>query len=75
MSSESDPDSVPVPNSVQVYENLGEWFVLVVRDGKDYVTTFELESYARAYAEGQRLGLGLRQAGDVLHPRSSQNRP
>ncbi|TGT70969.1 hypothetical protein EN802_21975 [bacterium M00.F.Ca.ET.159.01.1.1] len=36
---------------------MGEWFVVVVRNGKDHVTSFERESYARAYADGQRLGL------------------
>lgn len=56
----SHPESAPIPDSVQIYENMGEWFVMVVRDGKDHVTSFELESFARAYAEGQRLGLGLK---------------
>ncbi|MBN9547760.1 MAG: hypothetical protein J0H31_02465 [Alphaproteobacteria bacterium] len=46
-------------NSVLVYENMGEWFVVVARDGRETVTSFELESFAKAYAEGQRLGLGL----------------
>ncbi|MGX5843567.1 hypothetical protein ACWGTI_22870 [Mesorhizobium sp. ArgA1] len=47
------------PDSVEITENLGEWFVRVVRNGKAHVSTFEIESYARAFAEGQRLGLGL----------------
>ncbi|TGV75025.1 hypothetical protein EN792_056730, partial [Mesorhizobium sp. M00.F.Ca.ET.149.01.1.1] len=59
MCSQASPDqeSLLVPDSVQVYENMGEWFVVVVRDGKDHVTSFERESDARAYADGQRLGL------------------
>jgi hypothetical protein len=51
------PDSAP--NAVQVYENRGEWFVLVTRAGEESVTSFELESFANAFADGQRLGLGL----------------
>ncbi|MGX9147993.1 hypothetical protein [Mesorhizobium sp. 128a] len=47
------------PDSVEITENLGEWFVRVVRNGKAHVSTFEIESYARAFAEGQQLGLGL----------------
>ena len=47
-------------NSVQVYENMGEWFVLVTRHGAESVTSFELESFATAFADGQRLGLGLK---------------
>ena len=54
----SQSDSVP-PNSVLVYENKGEWFVVVVRDGRQSVSSFELQSFAAAFAEGQRLGMGL----------------
>ena len=56
------PRSDSMPNSVLVYENIGEWFVVVVRDGKESVASFELESFAKAYAEGQRLGMGLAEA-------------
>lgn len=52
-------------NSVVVYENMGEWFVIVTRDGKESVASFELESFAKAYAEGQRLGLGLGKSGEA----------
>lgn len=48
-----------IPDSVEITENLGEWFVRVVRNGEATISTFEIESYARAFAEGQRLGLGL----------------
>lgn len=61
-SNTSESDSVP-PNSVFVHESLGEWLVIVTRDGRENVTSFELESFAKAYAEGQRLGLGLGKPG------------
>jgi len=48
------------PDSVEITEDMGEWFVRVVRNGTASISIFELESYARAFAEGQRLGLGLR---------------
>ena len=51
------------PNSVEITENLGEWFVRVVRDGKANVRTFEIESYARAFADGQRIGMNLKKEG------------
>lgn len=41
------------PNSVLVYENMGEWFVVLVRDGRENVSSFELESFATAFAHGQ----------------------
>ncbi len=46
-------------NSVEIVENMGDWFVLVTRAGKEHVTTFEIEAYALAYAAGQRIGLNL----------------
>jgi len=61
----SDPGSDQAPDSVRILENMGEWFVIVVRGGKDYVTSFELEAYARSYAEGQRLGFGLEKCGEA----------
>ncbi|TPM33146.1 hypothetical protein FJ958_10430 [Mesorhizobium sp. B2-3-5] len=45
------------PHSVEVTGNMGEWFVRLVRGGKSYILVFELESCARAYAEGQRAAL------------------
>jgi hypothetical protein len=50
------------PNSVEIIENFGEWFVRVVIDGKAQVASFEVESYARAFADGQRIRLGLSKA-------------
>jgi len=45
---------------VELTETLGEWFVRVVTDGRETVQSFELESFAIAYAKGQRMGLGLK---------------
>ncbi|MER8622899.1 hypothetical protein [Mesorhizobium sp. M0586] len=39
---------------VEVVEACGEWFVRVVEKGKEDSRSFELESYALAFAEGQR---------------------
>ncbi|WP_027060547.1 hypothetical protein [Mesorhizobium loti] len=44
---------------VEVVEACGEWHVRVVEDGKATTLTYELESYALAFAEGQRIRLGL----------------
>ncbi|WP_095087601.1 hypothetical protein [Mesorhizobium sophorae] len=44
---------------VEVVEACGEWFVRVVEDDQELTRSFELESFALAYAEGQRLRLGL----------------
>ena len=46
-------------NLVEVVEAMGEWFVRVVEDGKEQSRSFELESYALSFAEGQRLRLHL----------------
>jgi hypothetical protein len=48
-----------VPPCVEVVEAIGEWFVRVVEDGKEQSRSFELESYALAFAEGQRIRLHL----------------
>ncbi|MEI9418509.1 hypothetical protein O7A70_06375 [Mesorhizobium sp. Cs1299R1N1] len=44
---------------VEVAEAGGEWFVRVTEDGQELTRSFELESFALSYAEGQRLRLGL----------------
>lgn len=44
---------------VEVVEACGEWYVRVVEDDRKSTLTFELESFALAYAEGQRARLGL----------------
>jgi hypothetical protein len=46
------------PN-VEVVEACGEWFVRVVEYGKETITSFELETFAIAFADGQRIRLGL----------------
>jgi len=45
--------------SVEVIEACGEWFVRVVEDDQELTRSFDLESFALAYAEGQRIRLGL----------------
>ncbi|WP_136620839.1 MULTISPECIES: hypothetical protein [Mesorhizobium] len=56
-------DSV-IPNGkvhpcVEVVEACGEWFVRVVEEDQALTRAFEIESFALAYAEGQRRRLGL----------------
>jgi len=45
--------------AVEVVEAIGEWFVRVIEDGQEQSRSFELESYALAFAEGQRIRLQL----------------
>nr|WP_202359547.1 hypothetical protein [Mesorhizobium sp. 113-3-3] len=44
---------------VEVLEVCGEWFVRVVDGDEELSRSFELESFALAFAEGQRIRLGL----------------
>jgi len=44
---------------VEVLEACGEWFVRVVDGDEEITRSFELESLALAFAEGQRRRLGL----------------
>jgi len=46
-------------NAVEITESLGEWFVHVVENGAEQVVSSVMESFATAYAEGQRMRLGL----------------
>lgn len=46
--------------SVEIVEAMGEWFVRVVGNGEELTRSFELESVAIAFAEGQRVRLGLK---------------
>jgi hypothetical protein len=48
---------------VELVEGCGEWFARVVEGGTEHMFTFGLESFALAYAEGQRLRLKL---GEVV---------
>lgn len=45
--------------AVEVVEACGEWFVRVVEDDQELTRSFELESFALAYAEAQRRRIGL----------------
>ena len=44
---------------IEVVEACGEWFVRVVEEDQELTRSFELESFALAFAEGQRIRLGL----------------
>ena len=44
---------------VEVVEDCGEWFVRVVDGDEELTRSFELESFALAFAEGQRIRLHL----------------
>ncbi|RNJ41220.1 hypothetical protein B5V01_27260 [Mesorhizobium erdmanii] len=44
---------------VEVFEVCGEWFVRVGDGDEELTRSFELESFALAFAEGQRRRLGL----------------
>jgi len=44
---------------IEVVEACGEWFVRVVEEDQELTRSFELESFALAFAEGQRRRLGL----------------
>lgn len=44
---------------VEVIEACGEWFVRVVEEHQELTRSFELESFALAFAEGQRIRLRL----------------
>lgn len=48
------------PGVVQMIEACGEWWVRVIEDGKETtVNSFVSEEYAAAFADGQRMRLGL----------------
>jgi hypothetical protein len=44
---------------IEVVEACGEWHVRVVGHDRETTLTFELETSALAFAEGQRMRLGL----------------
>jgi hypothetical protein len=54
-----------ISNTVELVEACGEWFVHVVEDGKEASVSFENEAFALAYAEGQRIRLGLRKVARI----------
>ena len=51
--------AVLAPTFIEVLESTGERFVRVVEQGHEVINSFELESFALAYAEGQRIRLSL----------------
>ncbi|QKD06332.1 hypothetical protein [Mesorhizobium loti] len=62
MAEAEQPDAVPpnpVPDGVEVTENMGEWHVRVVINGNAHLSTFDVESYARSFADSQRIRVGL----------------
>jgi hypothetical protein len=46
-------------SKIELVEACGEWFVRVIENGQASTMSFELETIAVTYAEGQRLRLGL----------------
>lgn len=46
-------------STVELVDACGEWFVRVVEHGEPKTMSFDLESFAIAYAEGQRRRLKL----------------
>jgi hypothetical protein len=46
-------------NDVRLEKLNGEWTVFVFQDGKTTQQTFETEQFARNFAAGQRMRLGL----------------
>lgn len=52
-------DTINAPARVTLCEEGGEWLVRVAAHGDETVTSFEMEAFARAFAEGQRLRFGL----------------
>lgn len=50
---------ISLANAVEVIEALGEWFVRVVENGVEQIASFVAESFALAFAEGQRVRLGI----------------
>ena len=62
MAEAEQPDSIPpnlVLDSVEVTEIMGEWHVRVVINGNAHLSTFDVESYARSFADSQRMRVGL----------------
>jgi hypothetical protein len=52
--------SPPGSSTVQLIEACGEWFVRIVEDGKQAPpSSFDAEGAALAYAEAERVRLGL----------------
>ena len=52
------PD-LPPSTSVEVAGSLGEWFVRITKDGASTIHAFERRRFALAFAEEQRVRLGV----------------
>ena len=52
------PHSPQLP-AIELYEADGEWHVRIVENGGELVSSFVIESFALAYAEGQCIRLGI----------------
>lgn len=50
---------VEAGTGVELFEAGGEWCVRIVENGDEQVSSFVIESFAMAFAEGQRIRLGL----------------
>jgi len=46
-------------DSVSIVEALGEWHVHIIEGGRSTIVSFDMRSFAHAYAYGQRRRLGL----------------
>ena len=44
---------------IEVVKACGEWFVRVVEEDQELTRSFDLESFALSFAEGQRIRLHL----------------
>ncbi len=44
---------------IEVVEACGEWFVRVVEEDQEMTRSFDMESFALSFAEGQRIRLHL----------------
>jgi ribosomal 50S subunit-associated protein YjgA (DUF615 family) len=55
----AEKSSFDLRTEVEIFEALGEWCVRVVERGEERVSSFVLQSYAEAFADGQKMRLGL----------------
>jgi hypothetical protein len=44
---------------IEIFEASGEWCVRIIENGAERVSSFVMESFALAFAEGQRIRLGV----------------
>jgi hypothetical protein len=58
---------------IEVVEACGEWLVRVVEEDQEITRSFELESFALAFAEGQRIRLGLDKISRIVRLKMQPN--